>query len=84
MESQVSQAQIDYAYQVLTALTEAIDRTAADPKLLQQLKAEALQKAPEIFDALMCITPPEHRPIIYELFKSLLNLAKTIYAKKEE
>jgi hypothetical protein len=52
------------------------------PQLLKQLRDETIQALPQIMDALMTLTLPEHRPIIYQLFKSIVNLLRSIYAKQ--
>jgi hypothetical protein len=52
------------------------------PQLLKQLRDETIQALPQIFDAFMILTIPEHRPIIYQLFKSIGNLLRSICAKQ--
>jgi hypothetical protein len=74
----VSELSEEYSYKVLGAVAEAIDYTAAHPEKSLQLAIELIQKAPVIYDAIINITKPEHRPIIFELFKSALNLAKAL------
>jgi len=64
---------------VIEALCAAIDYVEAHPEKINQLAAEVLNATPQIFEALIILTPPEHRPLIYQLFKSTLRLlAKVI------
>ena len=78
MSQKLKEQQVDYAYQVTQALIEAIDKTAAKPEKLNQLKKELIENLPEIFEAVMTVTQPEHRHLIYELFKSITNLIRVI------
>ncbi len=78
MSQKLKEQQVDYAYQVIQALIEGIDKTAAKPEKLEQLKKELVENLPEIFEAVMTITQPEHRHLIYELFKSITNLIRAI------
>jgi len=67
----------DWAYAAIDAYIEAFNRvSSAKPEqredLLNQLKYECLRKLPNLFEALMILTKPEHRPIIYDFFKALI------------
>lgn len=75
-QEQVSKVDVDYAYGVLDALKQAFDKAATKPELGQALMVEMIQKLPEIFDALMTVTKPEHRPAVYELVKAAGRMMK--------
>jgi hypothetical protein len=70
--------EIERACKILEAVTEAMDYVAAHPEKAPQLAIELLQKCPHIYTALSALVRPEDRPIIHELFKSALNLAKSL------
>lgn len=72
----ISKEDIDYAYGVLDALRQAFDAAAVKPELGQALMVEMIKKLPEIFDALMTVTEPEHRPQVYELVKAAGRMMK--------
>ena len=83
MSNQKSQeSEVDYTYKVIDAVTEAMDRVAAKPELAQAFMFDLLKKMPELVDALMGITMPEHRQKMAELVRSsarmLVIWAKTI------
>ena len=71
----------DWAYQVFDSFVEAFNRVASSKpeetdRLMNQLKIEFLKKMPDLFEALMILTKPEHRPVIYEFFKSFVAVIK--------
>ncbi len=74
--SLVSESDIIYACKVLDAVTEALDRAAAKPQLIPQLSLELLKKSPDILDALLTLTIPDCRPVVYDLGKAALRLAR--------
>jgi len=81
MSNQKSQeSDIDYAYKVIDAVTEAMDRVAAKPELAQAFMFDLLKKMPELVDALMGITMPEHRQKMAELVRSSARML-AIWAK---
>ena len=71
MSNQKSQeSDIDYAYQVIDAVSEAMDRVEANPGLAQVFIVDLLTKMPELVDALIAITLPEHRQKMAEIVRS--------------
>ena len=75
MANQVKESSIDYAYETIDAVVEAMDKVTAQPELAIQFVAEFLQKMPEIIDALMEITMPEHRQAIAKMMKASAGMA---------
>jgi len=80
-EKPVLRTEEDWAYAVIDAYVEAFNRvSSAKPEerklLLKKLEYECLKKLPDLFEALMILTKPEHRPIIYEFFKSFIGALK--------
>jgi len=69
-EQKSQESDIDYAYKVIDAVTEAMDRVAAKPELAQVFIVDLLTKMPELVDALMGITMLEHRQKMAELVRS--------------
>ena len=62
MSNQKSQeSDIDYAYRVIDAVAEAMDRVEVNPELASVFIVDLLKTMPELVDALMGITIPEHR-----------------------
>jgi len=74
--------QDDYAAEILNNLEEAIDLTATNPKLWNQLKSEIIQKSPDILEAILTATRPEFRVQIYYIATKLLKLYKKILEEK--
>jgi hypothetical protein len=72
----MTEKQIDYAYEVLSAVKVAMDQAIVKPELRMQLAFEVLKKAPDIFDSFMAIVQPEHRPLVYEITKTAMKLVK--------
>jgi len=62
--------EIDYAYAVIDAIAESMDKVATQPELTLRFGGELLQKMPQLIDALMVITIPEHRQAIKKLLGS--------------
>jgi len=69
-EQKVNESEVDYAYAVLDAIVEAMDKVAAKPELGQLFMIDLLRKMPKFADALMIITPNEHRLKMAELVKA--------------
>ena len=61
---------IDYAYAVIDVVAESMDKVAAQPELAHQFVGELLQKMPNLIDALMTLTYPEHRKMMAKLISS--------------
>lgn len=78
----VTEDDLVHACKVLDALGEAFDRVAAQPDLGPQLALELAQKSPEILDALLAITQPDCRPVLYDLGKKAMNVVKLCLQKK--
>lgn len=69
-QKQTPDADLQYAYGVIDAITVALDHVALNPDKIEQFELEFIQKMPDIFEALMLLLPMEHRGLIYELFLS--------------
>jgi hypothetical protein len=69
-EQKSQESDFDYTYKVIDAVTEAMDRVAAKPEMAQEFIVDLLKKMPELVDALMTVTMPEHRQKVAELVKS--------------
>ncbi len=68
---------VDYAYKVLEAIIESLDRVSAKPEITKAFLYSIQQKYPDILDAVMAITPPEHREIVGRAVKSLSRVTGT-------
>lgn len=64
------ESDIDYTYKVIDAVTEAMDRVEVNPELAITFMLDLLQKMPELIDALLTITMPEHQKKMAELVRS--------------
>ena len=78
-KAQTVTSETDWAYAVLDRFVEAFNRvsSAKDEEakaLLGKLQIESIKKLPSLFEALMIIVKPEHRPIVYEFFKALIGV----------
>jgi hypothetical protein len=62
--------EVDYAYAVIDAVVEGMDKVAANPELAESFVVDMLKKMPEIIDALMALTPDEHKEIIGKLVRA--------------
>ena len=80
--AQASEEELLWACKTLDAVAEALDRVAAQPKLAPKLAVELLKKTPTIIEAMLLITVPECRVVLYDLSKSALNLVRAL-AKEE-
>jgi hypothetical protein len=61
---------IDYAYAVIDAVVEGMDKVAANPEMAEAFVVDMLRKMPEIIDALMALTPDEHKEVIGKLVRA--------------
>jgi len=66
-QKEVSQAEIDWAYEVLTALKEGLDRVAAEPRLKGRFVVEVVEYLPDILDAFVCLVKEEHRGLVLDV-----------------
>jgi hypothetical protein len=55
---------------VIDAVVEGMDKVAANPEMAEAFIIDMLRKMPEIIDALMAITPSEHKEIIGKLVRA--------------
>lgn len=79
----VSNEDLIYAVTVLDAIGESFDRIAAQPLHAPQLAIELLQNSADIFDALLAITQPEFRIVIYDLGRKAINAVKMCQPKQK-
>lgn len=68
---QATEGEIDYAYQVIEAVVEGASRVNATPRLAQAYLLNVVSKLPDITDALLAITIPEHRMKVVELIRAV-------------
>lgn len=69
-EQKGQESSVDYAYKVIDAVVEAMDRVEANPELASAFIVDMLKKMPELVDALVVITMPEHRQKMADLVRS--------------
>lgn len=74
-EKEKLESEIDYAYGVIDAVVEAMDRVAVKPEYAELFVVDMLRKMPEMVDALMVMTKVEHRPKMAELVKASSRMA---------
>jgi len=72
----LSEQEVLYSCKLLYAVADAINRVAENPQLTSQLTTELLTKSPQILDALLTITQPKFRVVVYDLAESVLKLVK--------
>ena len=68
--SKPEEVTVDYAYAVLNVLVESMDRVSAKPEISKAFLFSIQQKYPDILDAIMAITAPEHREIVGKAIKA--------------
>ena len=78
-QTQTITSETDWAYATIDSFIEAFNRTSSAndqeaKALLSKLQLESIKKLPSLFEALMIIVKPEHRPIVYEFFKALIGV----------
>lgn len=61
---------IDQSYAVIEWMTLSMRKVAENPKILGKFLFEYNKKITEIADAIMTLTPTEHRGVIGELLKA--------------
>lgn len=69
-QKQSTESRVEYAYAVIEAMAEAMDKVAVKPELTEHFIVDFLRKMPELVDAVMIMTIPEHRQQIAKLLKS--------------
>ena len=75
-QKQITEEQITWAYNVLESFREAFDKVAATKNpteklnLTRQLNQEYLENLPKLCEAIMLLTPLEHRQVVYNFFLS--------------
>jgi len=75
--SKPEEVTVDYAYGVLSALIESMDRVCAKPEITRAFLFSIQQKYPEILDAVMAVTAPEHREIVAQVIKASSRVTAT-------
>ena len=68
---QATEEEIDYAYKVIEAVVEGASRVDATPRLAQAYLLNLVSKLPDVTDALLAITIPEHRMKVVELVRAV-------------
>lgn len=71
-----TQEEIQYAHQIIETITKACEKVTQSHgqqqiKLADQLVLELLKNYPELVEAILTITPPEHRSVIYNFALSI-------------
>lgn len=74
--------EVDQSYVVLEWLTTSMQKVTSNPKLLGKLMYNYTQKAEEIVDAVMTLTPPEHRGVVAELLKASIKMSAGVLSWK--
>ena len=74
---------MDFAYAVIDAVVEAMDRVTAEPILAKKFVFDLLKGMPTFIDALMIMTKPEHRMKMGELVKASSRMGGE-WVKKEK
>lgn len=80
-QKKVSDQDLIRAREVLGVVGSWLDSLAADPELAPQVAIELMQNYEEIFDALLAITEPKFRVIIYDLGRKVLAALKQLDLK---
>jgi len=65
-----TEQEVDYSYSIIEWLTASMHKVAANPKMFGKFLFEFNKKLPEIVDAVMALTPAEHRGVVAELLKA--------------
>ena len=81
MERAITDEEIDYAYKVFDVLAKSMNKVVDSPDLAYEFVVKLIMKLPEIIDALMIVTVPEHRMAVAEMMKAAGRLAGT-WARK--
>lgn len=66
----VTEADVDWAYNVLSTVKEAMDKVTGDRKGSEQLMGELVQQMPDVFEALIVLVSDEHRGAVGEAMMS--------------
>ena len=77
----VSEQDLIYARQVLNVVGSWLDAITTDPELAPQIALELMENFESIFDALLAITEPKFRVIIYDLGRKVLTALKQLELK---
>jgi len=74
VEETNQQKKVDWAYEVITSVTRAMDKVAAKPRYYPIFSAELLKKMPDVIDALMILTKEEHYGMMARFLKASTGL----------
>ena len=81
-QKKVSEQDLIRAKEVLSVVGRWFDAVATDPELAPQVALELMQNYEEIFDALLTITEPKFRIIIFDLGTKALKAMKHLDFQK--
>jgi len=73
---------VDQSYVILEWFTVSMQKVASNPKLFGQLLYNYTRKAEEIVDAVMMLTPSEHRGVVAELLKASIKMSAKVLSWK--
>ena len=74
--------EVDQSYVVLEWLTTSMQKVASNPKMLGKFLYNYTQRAEEVVDAVMMLTPSEHRGVVGELLKASIKMAAGVLSWK--
>jgi len=72
----VTQREIDWAYAVLEALKEGLDKVAVNPALNRRFTFEFLVNLPDIFEAFIVLVKDEHREMVGSVVSSAVAVVR--------
>jgi len=79
-----TEEELIWACKVLDTISEAIDRAAAKPELIPRLSIELIQKMPTMLDALLTITQPDCRVVVWDTATSVRKMIRAWVEQKQK
>jgi len=76
-----TEADVDWAYGVLSAAKEAIDKATGDEEATRQLMKEVVEEMPNILEAMVILVEEEHRGLVGGLITSTVRWVRTWQTK---
>lgn len=78
------EADVDHSYAVMEWLSLTMNKVASNPKMYGQFLYQMTTKMEDIVDAVMSLTPEEHRGVIAELLSALTKMNVSVLQWKAQ
>lgn len=77
-EQAITEADVEWAYSVLSSVKEAMDKAAGDLMACNQLMGELVNQLPDILEAFIILVNDEHRQMVAEVVGSWTKMMSSL------